>query len=234
LGFAGVAGAQVPPPAQIQGTIQSVNCQTGQVTLSTSAGYQTFQASNQTAFYVNGGSVSLCALQQYSGAQATATLVPAWNASYPGGSYGGYYNYPGNGYPGNGYYQGGGYSLSQLNVTAQTSTSPFGSIGSSLGSIGSFLSSPLGSALVSGVIGYLINHNRLGQPVYTPTYNPFNYTTTPVYFPNLPFTLPYTNQYQQGQPMYYQGHNFYQCGNGGWTMNQPCGSGPADPGPGLR
>lgn len=189
LGLAGTVSAQVPQPVQIQGTIQAANCQTGQVTMSTSTGNDTFQVTNQTAAYVNGSAVSVCSLQSYVGDQATAVLIPT----------------------------GSGFALSQINVTAQAAPPSSSS---------SIFSSPIvigvGAALLGGIIGYLIGHNSAGRTVYTPTYTPYNYTTTPVYFPAgaLPLSLPYN--YASSQPVYYQGHYFYQCANGGWTMNQQC------------
>lgn len=80
LALAGTGDAQTAQPIQIQGTISSVDCQTGQVTLSTSGGTDTFQATDQTAAYVNGSPVSFCSLQSDTGDSATAVLVPTGNA----------------------------------------------------------------------------------------------------------------------------------------------------------
>ncbi len=80
LAFAGTGNAQTVGPVQVQGTIQSVDCETGQITLSTSGGTDTFQATNQTVANVNGSSVSFCSLQSYAGDSATAVLIPTGNA----------------------------------------------------------------------------------------------------------------------------------------------------------
>jgi|GEM_PF-2004489 len=192
LGFAGVANAQVSQSVQVQGTFQSADCQTGQVTMVTSGGTDTFQATNQTVAYVNGSAVSLCSLQSYAGDSATAVLIPTGNTLV----------------------------LSQVNVTAQAQSSTPGSTS------GSFLSSPLviglGAALLGGIVGYLMGHDSTGQPTYTPTSTPFNTTSQPVYFPSgtVPTYLPST--YPVNQRYAYQGHSYYRCTNGGWTMNQTC------------
>lgn len=80
LCLAGAGNAQTPQALQIQGILQSVDCQTGQVTLATAGGNDSFQATGQTVAYVNGAAVSLCTLQSYAGDSATAVLVPAGNA----------------------------------------------------------------------------------------------------------------------------------------------------------
>jgi hypothetical protein len=80
LALAGTGNAQTYQPVQVQGTIQSVDCQNGQVTLATAGGADTFQATNQTVAYVNGASTSFCSLQSYTGASATADLIPTGNA----------------------------------------------------------------------------------------------------------------------------------------------------------
>jgi hypothetical protein len=79
LGFAGTGDAQVPQAVQIQGTLQAADCQTGRVTLATNSGNNTFQATNQTAAYVNGGAADFCSLQSYAGDAATAVLIPTGN-----------------------------------------------------------------------------------------------------------------------------------------------------------
>jgi hypothetical protein len=80
LGLAGTGDAQVPQAVQIQGTLQAADCQTGRVTFSTASGDNNFQATNQTAAYVNGGAVDFCSLQSYAGDSATAVLIPTGNA----------------------------------------------------------------------------------------------------------------------------------------------------------
>jgi len=80
LGLAGTGSAQVPQAVQIQGTIQSADCNTGQLTLATAGGSNSFQATNQTVAYVNGSAVSFCDLQSYTGDSATAVLIPTGSA----------------------------------------------------------------------------------------------------------------------------------------------------------
>ncbi len=77
LGLAGTADAQAQQPLQLQGTIQAVDCSTQQLTLYTSGGPATLQATAQTAIYLNGTPASLCSLQGSIGAPATALIVPS-------------------------------------------------------------------------------------------------------------------------------------------------------------
>lgn len=77
LALAGTGSAQTQAPLQIQGTIQAVDCQSGAVSLATSSGTLTAQATNDTTASVNGSAVSFCSLQSYTGDQATATLYPS-------------------------------------------------------------------------------------------------------------------------------------------------------------
>jgi len=80
LGFAGVGIAQAQQVVQVQGTIQAVNCSAQQLTLKTSGGSTTFQATNQTVVDLNGAATQLCALQSYLGAAATASVASSGNA----------------------------------------------------------------------------------------------------------------------------------------------------------
>jgi hypothetical protein len=80
LGLAATGDAQVPQAVQIQGTLQAADCQNGRVTLTTASGDDSFQATNQTAAYVNGGAVDFCSLQSYAGDSATAMLIPTGRA----------------------------------------------------------------------------------------------------------------------------------------------------------
>lgn len=77
LTLAGTGSAQTAAPLQIQGTIQSVDCQNGTVTMTTPNGALTVQATGDTGVSVNGTAVSFCALQSYTGDSATATLYPS-------------------------------------------------------------------------------------------------------------------------------------------------------------
>ena len=80
LPFLGVAGVgQAQSAIQIQGTIQSVDCQSGTVVLSGPTGSNTIAASDYTTVLVNSTSVPFCTLQQYVGAPATAWLVAGGN-----------------------------------------------------------------------------------------------------------------------------------------------------------
>jgi hypothetical protein len=73
LAFSGVGQAQ--SSVQVQGTIQSVDCQAQTLILSGSGGANTIAAAPYTAVLVDTRSVAFCDLQQYTGAQATAWLV---------------------------------------------------------------------------------------------------------------------------------------------------------------
>ena len=76
LGFAGAGYAQTTG-LQIQGTLAGVDCQSQQLTLNTSGGSTTVQSTNQSALYLNGSPIALCSLASYTGAAATATVVPS-------------------------------------------------------------------------------------------------------------------------------------------------------------
>ena len=78
LGFAGAGSAQTTG-LQVQGTLAAVNCRTGELTLNTSGGATTVQATNQSAVYLNGSPIALCSLASYRGAPATAVIVPSDN-----------------------------------------------------------------------------------------------------------------------------------------------------------
>ncbi|HLN13751.1 MAG TPA: hypothetical protein VK587_11195 [bacterium] len=75
LGFAGIGDAQTTG-LQVQGTLAGVDCQSQQLTLNTSGGSTTVQSTNQSALYLNGAPIALCSLASYTGAAATATVVP--------------------------------------------------------------------------------------------------------------------------------------------------------------
>jgi len=60
---------------QLQGTIQSVDCQSQTVVLTGSSGSHPIAATGATAVLVNSASVAFCALQQYVGAPAAAAAV---------------------------------------------------------------------------------------------------------------------------------------------------------------
>jgi len=80
LSLAGTGDAQVAQAVQIQGTLQAADCDTGLVTFATASGSNSFQATNQTAVFVNGAAAGFCSLQSYAGDPATAFLIPAGNA----------------------------------------------------------------------------------------------------------------------------------------------------------
>lgn len=75
LGLADVGLAQ--PAVNVQGVIQSVDCQSQTVVLSGGSGSNTLAASEATAVLVNSASVPFCALGQYVGDPATAWLLPS-------------------------------------------------------------------------------------------------------------------------------------------------------------
>jgi hypothetical protein len=74
LGVAGVGQAQ--SAVQVQGTIESVDCEGGTVVLSTPGGSDTIGAADSTAVLVNSTSVPFCSLEGYIGAPAAVWLVP--------------------------------------------------------------------------------------------------------------------------------------------------------------
>ncbi len=74
LGFAGAGQAQ-SAAVQIQGIVQTVDCQAQTVTLSAPSGSNTINAADYTAVLVNSTSVPFCSLEGYIGASATAWLV---------------------------------------------------------------------------------------------------------------------------------------------------------------
>jgi hypothetical protein len=80
LGLAGTGDAQVAQAVQIQGTLQAASCDTGLVTFDTTSGSNSFQATNQTAAFVDGAAADFCSLVSYAGDSATAFLIPAGNA----------------------------------------------------------------------------------------------------------------------------------------------------------
>lgn len=200
LALAGTGNAQTIQPVQVQGTIQSVDCQNGQVTLATAGGADTFQATDQTVAYVNGASTQFCSLQSYTGASATAVLVPTGNA----------------------------FDLSQINVTAQAAQpSTSGSLLSSPVAIG--IGALLLGGLIGYVVGHN-NAQPQPQPAYSPYgYNYYPAQPQPVYSPygysyypagSTPTWLP--AQYPYNRAYTYQGHRYYRCTNGGWNVDQGC------------
>lgn len=205
LALAGTGYAQTYPyqpyqpyqQVQVQGTIQSVDCQSGQVTLSTAGGSESFQASNQTAAYVNGSSVSLCSLQSYTGDSATATLVPTGNAL----------------------------ALSQINVTAQAAPSTGGSILSSPVAVG--VGALLLGGLIGYFLGHQNQPQTPVYTPYgdtaTPYGSPYTYNgQTYYYYPSgyAPTYLP--AQYPNNRAFWYQGQRYYRCNDGSWNAGQTC------------
>lgn len=202
LALAGSGDAQTVQTIQVQGTIQSADCQTGQLTLATAGGSDTFQATDQTAVYVNGRAVSFCSLQSYTGDSTTAALIPA----------------------------GAAFGLSQINVTAPASQSPAPSPSTSGSLLSSPIAVGIGALLLGGLIGYVVGHqNAPAQPAYTPVYYPAN--SAPVYYPAgsgpvyypagyAPAYLPV--QYPYNRAYIYQGHRYYRCSQGGWSRDQDC------------
>ncbi|HKX18415.1 MAG TPA: hypothetical protein VJT33_10440 [bacterium] len=167
LALAGTGDAQTAQPIQIQGTISSVDCQTGQVTLSTSGGSDTFQATDQTAAYVNGSAVSFCSLQSDTGDSATAVLVPTGNA----------------------------FDLTQIDVTAQAAAPSAPSTSGSL--LSNPVAIGVGALLLGGLIGYIVGHqNTQAQPVYSPYgYQYYSSGHAPSWLPTqYPYDQPYRYQ----------------------------------------
>ncbi|HET7266366.1 MAG TPA: hypothetical protein VFL28_16995 [bacterium] len=194
LALAGTGDAQPAQPIQVQGTIQSVDCQSGHVTLTTAGGSDTFQATNETVAYVNGSSVSFCSLQSYAGDSATAVLIPTGNA----------------------------FELTQINVTAQTAApSTSGSLLSNPVAVG--IGALLLGGLIGYMVGHHNTQPQTVDPPagYTqgqPVYSPYGYRYYPAgYAPGwLPAQYPYNRAYD------YQGHHYYRCTNGWWNMDRSC------------
>src|SRR5579871_2479855 len=67
LGIPGAAGAQAPQPVVVQGTVQSVDCGAGRITVQTSANVETFQLTPQTAVFANGARTPLCGVRGFIG-----------------------------------------------------------------------------------------------------------------------------------------------------------------------
>ena len=206
LGLAGTGSAQVPQPVQISGTIQAVNCETGQITMATGSGNDTFQATNQTTAYVNGTAISLCSLRSYVGDQAAAALIPTNNDLV----------------------------LSQVNVTtAQARPTSSSSILSSPVAIG--LGALLLGGIIGYIVGHnnppaqtpVYYPGGYTTPAQAPVSYPYGYTygnSAPAYYPYgyAPAYLP--SNYPYNRPYYHQGHNYYRCTDGGWSRDRSCGA----------
>jgi len=166
LAFAGAGDAQTAQTIQVQGTIQSADCQAGQLTLATAGVNNTFQATNQTTTNVNGTAVSFCSLRSYTGDSATVALVPA----------------------------GSEFELSQINVTAPVAQAPAPAASPSGSLLSSPVAVGIGALLLGGLIGYVVGHqNAPVQQVYTPAYYPAGYA--PRYLPaQYPYNRAYVYQ----------------------------------------
>jgi len=140
LGFAGVGNAQTTG-LQIQGTLAGVDCQSQQLTLNTSGGSTTVQSTNQSALYLNGSPIALCSLASYTGAAATATVVPSDSQ----------------------------FVLGQINVTAQAATQPAPATVSGGSSVLGLALGALAIGAIAYLIGK--NSAPAPQPVYNGRYN---------------------------------------------------------------
>jgi hypothetical protein len=79
LGLGGLGGAgqaQAQTAAEVQGTIEAVDCNSGNVTLDYAGTAETVDASDTTAVAVGDSSVPFCSLEGYVGAPADAWVVP--------------------------------------------------------------------------------------------------------------------------------------------------------------
>jgi hypothetical protein len=82
LGLNGITGvSQAQTAAEIQGNIDSVDCQAGTVTLDSYGGAETIYASDTTAVGVETSNVPFCTLEGYIGAPATVWVVP-WGSDF--------------------------------------------------------------------------------------------------------------------------------------------------------
>lgn len=77
LGVSGTALAQ--NVVQIQGTIQSVDCRTNTLVLASGGVVNVVPVTPYTAVFVNAVPVVFCALQQYVGGYAVASVTPVGN-----------------------------------------------------------------------------------------------------------------------------------------------------------
>jgi hypothetical protein len=86
LGLAGIGPVQQAQAQQaeleVDGIIQSVDCQDGSMTLSANDGLNTIDATNDTAVLINTTSVPFCSLEGFVGAPATAWLQPNGDQFY--------------------------------------------------------------------------------------------------------------------------------------------------------
>jgi hypothetical protein len=138
LGLADLGLAQ--SAVQLQGTIQSVDCQSQTVVLSGSSGANAIAATGATAVLVNSSSVPFCALQQYVGAPATAWVIPDGNEI----------------------------QATRIDVAGPATEAPAPAPGTAVSSP-SPLGIVLG-ALAVGTLGYILGRASTAQPYYQPVY----------------------------------------------------------------
>jgi hypothetical protein len=142
LGLAGVGNAQAQQPLLLQGTLQSANCQTQEITVNTSGGATTFPVTNQTAIYVNGTLTPVCSLQSFAGSPVTVYLVPS-NSEFVLGRVD----------------VGATQAAPQPASSSVTSPGTSTAVGIALG------------ALFLGGLAYVLLHNANNQPAPAPAYN---------------------------------------------------------------
>ena len=138
LGLADLGLAQ--SAVQLQGTIQSVDCQNQTVVLTGSSGSNAVSATGATAVLVNSTSVPFCALQQYVGAPATAWVIPDGNEI----------------------------KVTRIDVAGPATGAPAPAPAATVGSP-SPLGIVLG-ALAVGTLGYILGRESAVQPYYQPVY----------------------------------------------------------------
>ena len=147
LGLAGTGDAQAAQAVQIQGTLQAASCDTGLVTFDTASGSNSFQATDQTAAFVNGAAADFCSLQSHAGASATAFLIPAGNA----------------------------FELSQINVTTPPAPALAPTLSPAAIGIGALLLGGLIGYVLGHQAQPLPAYYPVGQaPAYLPARYPFN------------------------------------------------------------
>ena len=125
---------------QLQGTIQSVDCQSQTVVLTGSSGSHPIAATGATAVLVNSASVPFCALQQYVGAPATAWVIPDGNEI----------------------------QVTRIDVAGPATEAPAPAPAAAVSSP-SPLGIVLG-ALAVGTLGYILGRESAVQPYYQPVY----------------------------------------------------------------
>jgi len=153
LGFAGVGQAQ--SSIEVQGTLQTVDCNAQTITLGTSSGTNTITVAPYTAILINSSAVPLCALQQYIGVPVTVWLVAS----------------------------GSDFVATRVDVSAVAYTPPPPSVPTYAPSPLPIVGVVLGTIVVAGLL-YLLVHGPDGGYYRYPYYGAYyHYYYRPYYYP---------------------------------------------------